>query len=147
LFVAKFAGAPPMNLVQGTLKQERDSLLFSEAGDGTIAIRLPIARFAAAEDFSGKPVVLGIRPEDIEMGSSPGGTERTPTSFRALVDRVEPRGSESDLYLLTGAHELICRSRSWNEPGQGGHRSQFEIRVEKAHLFDPASGQAIMQEA
>lgn len=146
LFVARFAGSPPMNLVHGTLKQDRDSLLFSETGDGTIAIRLPMSRFTGANDFTGKPVVLGIRPEDVEI-ASPSGAERSATGFRALVDRIEPRGAETDLYLQTGAHELICRSRRWVDQGEGGHRFQFEIDLEKAHLFDPVSGCRIMPDS
>jgi multiple sugar transport system ATP-binding protein len=147
LLVARFAGLPPMNLVHGMLKQDRDSLLFSEAGDGTIAIRLPMARFPSAKEFLGQPVVLGIRPEDVEIASSPNGVGHSFTIFRALVDRVEPRGAETDLYLQTGAHELICRSRLWVDQVEGGHRFQFEMNLDKAHLFDPASGRRIMREA
>ena len=146
LFVAKFAGSPPMNLVAGTLKEERDSILFSEAGDGTIALRLPMPRFAGAKNFIGQPIVLGIRPEDIEIAVSANGPERSATSFRALVDRIEPRGAESDLGLQTGAHELTCRSRRGIDPGESGHRFLFEIALGKTHLFDPASGQRIRQE-
>jgi multiple sugar transport system ATP-binding protein len=142
LFVATFA-VPPMNLVRGTLKQDRDSLLFSEAGDGTIEVRLPMARFSGAKDFFGKPMVLGIRPEDIEIAVASSGAERSSSSFRALVERIEPRGAETDLYLQTGAHALVCRSRRWADR-EGGHRFQFEIEVEKTHLFDPASGRRIM---
>jgi multiple sugar transport system ATP-binding protein len=139
LFVAGFAGSPPMNLIQGALKQDRDSLLFTEAGDGTIAIRLPISN-----EYAGKPVVLGLRPEDIEIAGAAGGAERSAAGFRALVERVEPRGAETDLYLQTGAHELVCRSRRWIDQGEGGHRFQFEIDLEKTHFFDPASGHRIM---
>lgn len=138
LFVAGFAGSPPMNLVQGALKQERDSLLFIEAGDGTIAIRLPIS-----PEYSGKPIVLGIRPEDIEVA----GGERSATSFKALVDQIEPRGAETDLYLQTGGHGIVCRSRRWIDPGEGGRRFQFEISLSKAHFFDPISGDRIMAES
>jgi multiple sugar transport system ATP-binding protein len=143
LFVAKFAGVPPMNLVHGTLKQDRDSLLFSETGDGTIAIRLPMARFAGAKEFLGQPVVLGIRPEDVEISTSPNGVGHSFTIFRALVDRVEPRGAETDLYLQTGAHDLICRSRRWVDQVEGGHRFQFEMNLDRAHLFDSVSGRRI----
>jgi multiple sugar transport system ATP-binding protein len=142
LFVARFAGSPPMNLVQGTLKQERESVLFSEEGDGTIALRIPLSRFGGAKDFFGKPIVLGIWPEDIGIAAA----ERSSTSFRALVDRVEPRGAETDLYLQTGAHHLICRSREWVAAGEGGRRFQFEIDPQKIHLFDPVSGGRIMAE-
>jgi len=140
LFVAGFAGSPPMNLIQGTLKQERDSILFTEAGDGTIAIRLPISA-----DYSGKSIVLGIRPEDIEIAAT-AGAGRSPDGFKALVDRVEPRGPETDLYLKTGAHELVSRSRRWIDQGEGGHRFQFEINLGKTLLFDPVSGRRIMAE-
>jgi multiple sugar transport system ATP-binding protein len=146
MFAAGFAGAPPMNLVEGTLKQERDTFLFSEAGDGTIEARLPISRVAGAKDFIGKPVVLGIRPEAIEIRASTGGSERPAASFRALVDRVEPMGAHSDLHLVTGAHKLLCRSHQWVDSGEGGHRFEFEIQVEKAYLFDPATGARIMAE-
>ena len=129
-----------MNLVQGTLKQERDSLLFTEAGDGTIAVRLPISA-----EYSGKPIVLGIRPEDIEIAGA--GAGRSPTGFKALVDRIEPRGAETDLYLQTGGHELVCRSRRWIDPGEGGRRFQFEINLEKTQFFDPVSGLRIMAES
>jgi multiple sugar transport system ATP-binding protein len=147
LFVARFAGVPPMNLVQGTLKLDRDSLLFSEAGDGTIAIRLPMAQVAGAKEFFGKPIVLGIRPEDIEIALASNGVRHSFTIFRALVDRVELRGAETDLCLQTGAHELICRSRRWVDQAEGGgHRFQFEINLGRAHLFDAASGRRIMQD-
>ena len=47
VLVAEFFGSPPMNLVRGTLKQDRDWLLFSEVEDGTIEVRLPISEFPA----------------------------------------------------------------------------------------------------
>lgn len=144
LFVAGFFGSPPMNLVHGTLKPDRDTLLFSEAGDGTIALRLPAGRFSGVETLVGKPIVLGIRPEEIEIAQSSSGADRSPSGFRALVDRVERQGAETDLYLQTGAHELVCRSRRWVNQGEGGHRFQFEMNPKKAHFFDAISGQRIM---
>jgi ABC-type sugar transport system ATPase subunit len=128
-----------MNLVRGTLKAERDSVLFAEAGDGTIAIRLAIPR-----EHAGKAVVLGVRPEDIEIAAE--GTGRSGPGFRALVERIEPRGAGTDLYLQTGAHALTCRTRRWIDQEEAGHRFQFEIDAEKTLLFDPASGRAIMAE-
>jgi multiple sugar transport system ATP-binding protein len=133
-----------MNLVRGMVKQERDGFLFSEDGDGTIAIQLPVLRFAGAKDFAGKSIVLGIRPEEIEIASAAGDAGRSAASFRALVERAEPRGVETDLYLQTGAHELICRSRRWIDQTEGGRRLHLEIQPGNVHLFDPASGGRIM---
>jgi len=147
LFVAKFFGDPPMNLVHGTLKQERDAVIFSEAGDGTIAIRWPASRFAGAKELTGGPVVLGFRPQAVEIAEVPEEANRASNAFRALVDRAEPKGPETDLYVRTGAHELICRSHRWAGREEAGHRFQFEIELEKTHLFDAVSGGRIMSES
>jgi ABC-type sugar transport system ATPase subunit len=144
LFVAGFIGYPPMNLIHGTLKEDRDSLVFSEQGDGTIKLRLPISEFPDAKDFVAQPIVFGIRPEDIAIAPARPGA--SPGSFKALVEMVEPIGAEADLYLQTGAHALICRSRQGVDRNEAGHRSQFEIDATKARLFDPASGRLIRQE-
>jgi multiple sugar transport system ATP-binding protein len=146
LFVAKFFGDPPINLVRGTLKQERDTVSFSESGDGTIAICWSASRFTGAKELNAGPVVLGFRPQDVEIAGAPEEANRSSNAFRALVDRVEPKGAETDLYLRTGAHELICRSHRWAGPGDSGHRLQFEIEPGKTHLFDAVSGGRIMSE-
>jgi len=146
LFVAKFFGDPPMNLVQGILKQERDVVVFSEAGDGTIAIRWPASRFTGAKEVAAGQVVLGFRPQDVEIAAAPEDANPSSNAFRALIDRVEPKGAETDLYLRTGAHELICRSRRWAGQGEAGHRFQFAIEPGKTHLFNAVSGSRIMSE-
>jgi multiple sugar transport system ATP-binding protein len=137
LAVAKFFGEPPLNLVQGTVKWERDGLIFVEAGEGTIAVDLPDPRFDGAMDLAGKPVVLGFRPESVEIASSEGSNRPAP-GFRAVVERAEPRGAQTDLYLRTGAHELVCRTARWEEGG--GRRLQFAIDLAKASLFDAETG-------
>ncbi len=43
VFVAGFLD-PPMNLVRGTLKQDRDGIVFRESEEGTIELRLPPSR-------------------------------------------------------------------------------------------------------
>jgi len=141
LFVAKFFGEPAMNLVHGILRQERDGIMFSETGEGTIAIRLPASHFGAAAGLVGQPVVLGFRPDAVKITSSPGHKERPGATFRALVERSESRGTETDLYLRTGAHELVCRTCDLAEGG--GHRFQFEIDLEKVRLFEAASGRRL----
>jgi multiple sugar transport system ATP-binding protein len=67
------------------------------------------------------------------------GQEKTPASFPAVVDIVEPMGAETNLYLQTGAHTVVCRSQRSFDHREAGHRMQFELNVQKAHLFDPTS--------
>ena len=147
LAVARFFGDPAMNLVAGQVKEDRNGLVFSESGDGSIAIQLAADRFGGAREFLGKPVLLGVRPEGVEIqGPIGSGIEGGP-GFRALVERAEQRGSGTDLYLQTGAHALIARSLSPGPQAQSGQRLQFRIRMESAHLFDAESGRRVTPSA
>jgi multiple sugar transport system ATP-binding protein len=55
------------------------------------------------------------------------------------VDIVEPMGAETNLYLQTGAHTVVCRSQRALDHREVGHRLQFELNASKAHLFDPTT--------
>ncbi len=138
LFVAGFLGSPPMNFIHGTLKETKGALVFSEMEGGTIEVRLDANERPGAREFVGKSMLLGIRPEDIEVAQFARGQE-TAGSFPAIIDLVEPMGAETNLYLQTGAHTIVCRSQKALDHREAGHRMQFEMNLPKAHLFDPES--------
>ncbi len=139
LFVAGFIGRPAMNLIHGTLKLERDALLFREIEGGTIEARLPVSDGAEAVKFAGKPVVLGIRPEDLVLAQASPSSKTSGPTFPAVLEVVEPNGAQTNLYLQTGAHTLVCRSPGAIDRGEAGRRMRFAIDPTKAHLFDPVS--------
>ena len=128
-----------MNLIRGALKRERDGILFSEENEGTIELRLPIAELGAGQAFMGKPVLLGIRPEQISLAES-SRTEQYSGSFPAIIDLVETTGGGTNLYLRTGAHSLVCRGGRDVNYGEAGHRVQCHVKLGKVCLFDPISG-------
>ncbi|MEY2545261.1 MAG: multiple sugar transport system ATP-binding protein [Verrucomicrobiota bacterium] len=142
LFVAGFLGSPPMNFVNGTLKINNGAVEFSELQGGAIKVRL--AGDERTREFNGKPVMLGIRPEDIELAQFAATNERSTSSFPAIVDIVEPMGAETNLYLQTGAHTVVCRSQKALDHREAGRRFEFDINLDKAHLFDPATGERIV---
>src|SRR5205809_1870745 len=141
LFVAGFLGSPPMNFINGELKQERDAIVFKETKGGTIEVRF--ADRPRAREFFGKAMLLGIRPEDIELAQF-SKTGNTAANFPAIVDIVEPMGAETNLYLQTGAHTVVCRSQRALDHRESGHRLQFALNVTKAHLFDPSTTSRIV---
>jgi len=142
VFVAGFLGSPPMNFITGTLELDGNSLAFVEMKGGTIRIRISAKERPAAKERVGKQVLLGIRPEDIELAqfTSP---EEVRGSFPAIVDMVEPMGPETNLYLQTGAQTVVCRSQRPLDHREVGHRLEFEMNLSKAHLFDPETGNRI----
>jgi len=140
LFVAGFLGSPSMNFVAGTLKQDGDKIRFCEIEGGTINVAFLAAERPAAKEFIGKEVILGIRPEDLEVATfSRKEGKASGVGFPAIVDIVEPMGAETNLYLQTGAQTLTCRSQGAFDHREAGRRMQFEMNLGKAHLFDPVS--------
>src|SRR4051812_4391143 len=84
LFVAGFLGSPPMNFINGRLKQDGDAIVFTEIEQGTIELRLPAHQRSAAREFLDQPVMFGIRPEDIELAQFTSSSPAT-WSFPAVV--------------------------------------------------------------
>ena len=125
-----------MNFINGELREERDVVVFKEMRGGTIEVRFKDR--PRAREFLGKPIVLGIRPEDIEVAPSSNTGNALPI-FPAIVDIVEPMGAETNLYLQTGAHTVVCRSQRTLDHRETGHRLQFDLNASKAHLFDPVT--------
>ena len=80
-FVAGFIGSPPMNLVPGKVSAEGAGYVFRADGGGEITLHSVPA--AAA---TGAPVLLGARPETMQIGE---------TGLDAKVTLVEPMGSET----------------------------------------------------
>ena len=142
LFVAGFLGSPPMNFVRGKLTATADRLVFKEMEGGVIECRFREQERPALKPFVGKEVILGIRPEDIELSlqaRNPGEVV-----FQAVVDLVEPMGAETNFYLQTGNHTVICRSQAMVDQREVGHRLQFQLNAARAHIFDPATGERVV---
>src|SRR2546421_8720797 len=87
LFDAGFLGSPPMNFLNGTLQEEGESVVFSEIAGGAIKVKLAKKGLRALSGFLAKPLLLGIRPEDIELAQF-GKPDESTWSFPAIVDIV-----------------------------------------------------------
>lgn len=144
LFVAGFVGNPAINLVHGTLKQERDALLFREVEGGTIELPLEGMEGPRVREFVGKGVVLGIRPEAIRTVDRLDGGEHGRRGFPALVEIVESEGATTKMYLQTGAHTIVMSNSGTPMDRQlSGRRMRFQVGMSGLHLFDPGSAERI----
>ena len=66
LFVGGFIGSPAMNMIEATL-EAHDGGYAAKVGDRTVSIAAEtLQRRPALARYAGRPVVLGIRPEDLE---------------------------------------------------------------------------------
>ncbi|MDB5585673.1 MAG: ugpC [Devosia sp.] len=118
-FVAGFIGSPSMNFIGGKITADG----FAAAG-----IVLPLPPGLAIGD-----AVYGIRPEHFEL---------SPAGVAATVLLVEPMGSETQVTMTLGEHQVIgvFRERVKAKPGE-----TIMVRPDPAsvHLFDATTGARI----
>jgi multiple sugar transport system ATP-binding protein len=124
LFVAGFIGAPAMNLLEGRLEAAGAGLVFTGPG-----FSLPVASGGAA----GQKVTLGVRPEDILLGSGDGSM---------TIRVVEPTGHETIVMADVGGFGLTLRAPADLALTPGVER-RFSVKKQRLHAFDTTTGQRL----
>jgi multiple sugar transport system ATP-binding protein len=137
-FVAGFIGSPAMNFIEATVVL-KDDALFIDAGD--FSVRVPEAFRLRLEPHVGRPVIFGVRPEDIAT-HDPATNEGSTLTARA--DVVETLGSEIFVYLTCGAHSIVARMAMPEFPLSVGQTLQVDLKMSKTHIFDKETSQAIV---
>ncbi|HEY5227418.1 MAG TPA: sn-glycerol-3-phosphate ABC transporter ATP-binding protein UgpC [Opitutaceae bacterium] len=139
LFVAGFIGSPPMNFFKGTLRREGGHISFVEDNKVGTALTVALDESLAAKGSShmDKPVIFGIRPEAIHDALTVAAPEAGRTA-EVKVEVSEPMGSETLLYLDTGATSFIARV-SPTDRFEAGQKVKVTLDLTHAHLFDAES--------
>ena len=137
VFVAGFIGMPPMNFFHGMVQKKDNKLYFKE--DNGFEVPLPNCWEASIESYINRPVIFGIRPENIIW--QPDIVSET--AIEARVEVIEPMGAETYLYLNTDHHAFIARVDAHN-PYKVGVTAHLNLCLDKAHLFDEVSEKIII---
>src|SRR5436190_17541477 len=106
LFVGGFIGSPAMNMLESTLDQQNGTMV-AQLGSQTVGLgEETVAAHPALRGYTGKTVVLGIRPEDLEDASL--ASEATPhTRLRGQVKLREALGSEIMVHFTVDAKQAV----------------------------------------
>ena len=128
LFVARFIGSPPMNLLPARLVT-RDGVPGIECED--LWQPLPPRWQQAAQD--GAALMIGIRPHDL-IPATQGSL--------AQVAVTEITGESTLLHLTWHGHTLHMQVSGRHAAGSGDPLT-IALRMEKIHLFDAQSGQRL----
>ena len=138
-FVAGFIGSPPMNFLKGTITPQNGDLYIKDKG---MRLKIVKQQEKALSKYAGRELVFGIRPEDIydKLFAQDASEEYTLT---AVVDLVEPMGSEIYIYFTAGRNNFIARVRN-QDTAVANQDVQVVFDMSKAHFFDPQTDEAIV---
>ncbi len=133
IFVAGFIGTPQMNFINGTLEKKGDDVFFNFEDN---AIKLPAdkANNPALQEYIGKEVVAGLRPECIHDEPMQLAALADST-VDAFVDVTELMGAEIYLYLNIGETNLIARVSS-RSASRAGDTIKVAFDTSRLHIFD-----------
>jgi multiple sugar transport system ATP-binding protein len=142
-FVAGFIGNPGMNFVSARIAP-KDSTLYIDAG--SFQLLIPAEKHSYLQIMVDREVTLGIRPEHIQDVAFPDDSKVT-DSFKAVVEVVETLGSEVQLDVVCGEHNLVARV----DPRTTAKRHQemeLAVNMEKIHIFEaePPNQRVITEE-
>jgi len=123
LYVARFIGAPSINVVEGTVERAGDGARMRTRGGGQLWIR-GTAQAARA-------VSAAFRPEHVTIGDS--------GALSGTIDVIENLGHETYVFVDT-ADGRICLIVDREQRPRPGDAVCLAIRPEHVHLFDSQTG-------
>jgi multiple sugar transport system ATP-binding protein len=138
-FVAGFIGRPAMNFIAVELDGGGETATLRAQN---VAIPLPSQFRDAAGPTTGRKLVLGVRPEHIELDGTSGGSGR----IDSTADVVEYLGNEELIHASVGELDLVALMSS-DHRIRPGDTLTLTVNPAKLHLFDPESNQALPRAA
>jgi multiple sugar transport system ATP-binding protein len=133
-FVAGFIGSPAMNFAEVTVSEEGGQVFVTNPG---LRCAVGPARAERMRAYKGQTVTLGVRPEDMHIAAGEGRT-----GFDALVEVVEPLGSEILLDVKIGSAVMVARV----EPtvrAKVHEKIRLNVEPDRLHFFDGKTEVAI----
>ena len=130
-YVASFIGSPPMNFIDGVIKKTGDEYYFHEK---TFKVKILPEAYDKIKPYSGKKVVLGIRPEDIydKLFAQYASDEFV---VKARVEVIEPMGAETYLSLATSESSFVARVNA-HDTVSLTQDIDLVFDMANAHIFD-----------
>ena len=139
IFVARFLGSPPMNLLEGRLSLEGPVPALSLGGAALQLRDWTSASLASLQDLN---VIVGVRPEDLHetQGEVRAGP---PVQLEVQVEAIEHLGSETILTLAFGVQrqQLIARVGP-TVRARVGDCTRIVLDAGALHIFEKSSGRA-----
>lgn len=126
-FVASFIGAPPMNILPGTVAGNELQL------ENGLSVSLTTPQVQHVLDSRVDKVSIGLRPVDLVVGGEEGHI------FSGKISVVEPLGAEALAYVDVAGTEITAMAHG-RTPPLPGEQVFLSIDPANLHFFDSSSG-------
>ena len=132
-FVAGFLGSPPMNMVKAVVKAGGDVPIAEFAGQ-----RLPLAPLPDLQNSDARKVILGIRPEFVEVA-----IKGSDGCVNVDLDLVETLGSEALIHATLDNNPFVIRTGTLGQLDVLNGIEGFTVKPELVRVFDAETGMAL----
>lgn len=138
-FVASFIGSPTMNFMSGVIRVD-DEIKF-EIKNSRFVLKIPMEFKKRLAGYSGKELVLGIRPENIQ--TKPHRENLNLAKIDGTIEVIETVGNEMFVYFLSDTKEKIIARIPPDSSLRVNDSYTFYFDAAKFHFFDKETEKAI----
>jgi multiple sugar transport system ATP-binding protein len=143
-FVAFFIGTPSINLFEVEVQASAGQFTLAHAA---FTLDLPDEFSRSIEEYVGKKVNLGLRPENLHSPRSADFPVSDGNTIKGVVNVVEPATTGCTVYLTTQEDEprdFVATFKSRLPASYVGKEVPLAVNLRKIHLFDQESGRALL---
>jgi multiple sugar transport system ATP-binding protein len=158
-FVAGFIGSPAMNTVEAAIVQSDDGAAVTFGGHRLAIDEALISERPALVEYTGRPIVVGIRPEDIEdaalVPDAPAdrrlsvvcslrealGSEVL-VHFSVAAQDAATKDDDEFVEPLSEGSDFVARVHS-QTTARDGRQLELAVNTRRLYFFDPESGDAV----
>jgi multiple sugar transport system ATP-binding protein len=169
LFVGGFIGSPAMNMLEATLARENGGLTVTVGNQKITLDESCAANRPGLASFEGRPVILGIRPEDLDDAALAGESDGRHLTGEVLLRealgseimvhfKIDAKAAETDETkelardvgaegleggALAGGGTLMVARFDPHSRIQEGQTAAVAVDTRQLHFFDPETGLGI----
>ncbi|QUY64947.1 sn-glycerol-3-phosphate ABC transporter ATP-binding protein UgpC [Helcococcus kunzii] len=130
IFVASFIGSPAMNFINGQIQNGKF------VGEG-VTLNFPKEKQHKVDQYEGKDIVLGVRPEELQAEGFVSEQIETPSTMKMDVDVVELLGHEYIIHGRVGNTKILSKINvDIDKFSSDITEMNVVIDSDKLHLFD-----------
>ena len=137
MFVAGFIGSPQMNFINASVVNDNGLKILFSGNE----ISAPESKKEYLEDYIGKDIIMGIRPEHF-LSADEAKKEKDCCIMTVKTEIAEMTGSETNIYFELGEKRCIARIKS-EEKICSGDCVKLAFKSTSAYFFDKETKVAI----